>query len=360
MLFQAHTNSLVIFLSLCLSGCLLQGQSLFQGDGDIQKIVYNERVYIRDLNKSDCFSPSDLPIIGANAPNSRLFADNTLLYRYYSTSKRDLVVQYGWPIKTESGPRWNWSTPVLLPESSTLLAVNDLTIYYVKQEIRNNTKYRVLESINFATNRTANLFEKQYLPYLSVQAAQLNGKIFFIWNDGSAYSLQGGDSQLTEIDQGFFDRLVPNRVAEISTDTGKEIQPVTFLGPPTISPTGNILFFFSVREKQFWNREQLDQMWAEASIESKDYQLKNGLWPPKNWTFEGSDYVFKAFEIDNINKKINLVLDERLTNVTTRSRYIGSLKVKDPFGVYAVNKAGEVLDLGNLICKLIPIISSNK
>ena len=351
MLSLDRINSLMTVYSLWVCCSLIQAQSIFHGDNGFQKIVYNEKIYTRDINTSDCFSPSRSPIVGTNAPNGRIFADSMFIYRYYSTAKRDLVAQYGFLVETEAGARWNWSPQVLLPESSNLLTVDDLTVFYAKREIRNNSKFIIIESINLATSRSMKILEKQHVPYLTVQATQLDGKIYIIWNDGGVYSIQSDGNNLVDIDPGFLERLLPDRVTEISTDAGKELQPLTFLGQPTVSPSGNVLFFFSVREKEVWNREQLDQMWADSSTESKNYQLKNGLWPPKNWTFEGSDYNFRGFEINVFDKKVELVRNERLMNVTVKSKYHDSRKVKDQAGIYAVNKNGEVMDLASLICK---------
>jgi hypothetical protein len=346
-------NSLKVLLGAVSISSLGISQSLSHNNNN-QRLMISGKAYERNVNYSSCFSELPLPPLGDNNPNNRMFINSIYVYRYFTVSNhgdKDIVIQYGYPNDNKYGPVWNWNGNLIIPQSSIIISAKDLDIYYSRTDIRNSVKYIRLESINFINKVTKFYYEREYSPELYVRAVQLDDIVYFIWSDGKIQYLSGNSNSLDEIDLEYLDRLVPKQIKEIKLEDGSRIpQPIQLCGLPTISPNGHIVFCLNIREKIVWTREQMDAQWQDFPSERKTLLIKSGKWPIKESTYEGSDYIFHAFELDPVEPSVKLVDEQKLVDVTVRSPYVNTLKPKNLEGVYVVNGDGHICFINNLIC----------
>ncbi len=329
----------------------LFGQTMNQV-GSIQRIVVGGKYYEKNIIKSNCYNEMVALGFGNDVPNGQIFVDDKFVYRNFMTPAHQQIIQYGFKLETPVGPSWSWSTRLELPNNAMVLAATDLMVLMLVPEQKDGSKFLTVEALDFADSKTRVIAERRQQARLHAKAVVRDGEVFLIWSDGVIHRYVVSTSRFKVEATPELIQMFPNYIQEVVLGQGvREQQPPMIVGNPVLTSEGKIVFLLNLREKQKWTKEQLEEAWESSSPESRAYQVQAGRWPPKDWTFEGSDYILRMLEFDPVTSTLKPSPQDRWVEVSSESPILKAPILKDGLAIYGMDSQNRLTRFELTVCR---------
>lgn len=255
------------------------------------------------------------------------------------------VQTYRWsPPSKEEGRAGQWmpgeSAP--LPDKAMLLSVSrDRALLQTRRKPGRDGKWTYTLSVLDLPTQTAEVVysRSEDSDFGRAQALLLGGDTLLFLNIGSVALLKSGDHSLRMLLEDAWPEICPTCiVSKVFSDGHLSIFPPKFWFPPILAADGTIRVVMDLREKNLWSKEANQALFDAYPKEDQERFIREGKWPLKTETYEGSDEALVVLAYDPAKNALTRLPDEKL----------GAIGIPSPFVRQLILKPG-ALQLGQLL-----------
>lgn len=228
--------------------------------------------------------------------------------------------------------RRNPESPVRLPKGlSPLLVLGDQALVLRHLPAEAGKREGTFEIGLFDLNtRTQEVIHTGPEPpaFLRVAAVNRDGDALLFLNTGQIALLKSGDHQLRILEDDVWGDTQPEVVLSDTFPGHTSHFPPLPLAPPFLGRDGRIGFLWQVRRKTHWTQAMMQAQYDALTPEWKEKVIRQGLWPPKTSSYEGSDTGIAGIWVDPDTGHCEAIPEEKLLALAEPERFTGILQPK--------------------------------